>query len=90
MSSNKKKWNKTEKTEKTRKNNSDESDFNKWDTRFKFLNPFKFDPKRNIGGIISSSSDDKNEGVEYKVKQISDNEWCKCSAKAVVGRCSSK
>ena len=54
------------------------------------MNPFKFDPKRNIGGIISSSSDDKNEGVEYKVKQISDNEWCKCSAKAVVGRCSSK
>ena len=28
--------------------------------------------------------------VLNKVKQISNNEWCECSAKAVVGRCSSK
>ena len=51
---------------------------------------FKFEPKTNIGDIISSSSDDEDEGVEYKVKRISNNEWCECSAKAVVGRCSSK
>ena len=54
------------------------------------LKPIKFEPKTNIGDIISSSSDDKDEGVEYKVKRISNNEWCECSAKAVVGRCSSK
>ena len=40
--------------------------------------------------IDSSSSDDEEEGVEYKVKQISKSEWCECSAEAVVGRCSSK
>ena len=52
------------------------------------LKPFK--PKTNIGDIISSSSDDEEEGVEYKVKRISNNKWCECSAKAFVGRCSSK
>ena len=52
------------------------------------LKPFK--PKTNIGDIISSSSDDEEEGAEYKVKRISNNEWCECSAKAFVGRCSSK
>ena len=41
--------------------------------------------KANIGDINSSSSDDEEEGAEYKV-----SEWCKCSGKAVVGRCSSK
>ena len=29
-------------------------------------------------------------GGEYKVNQTSNNEWCKCSTKAVVDRCSSK
>ena len=29
-------------------------------------------------------------GGEYKVNRISNNEWCKCSTKAVVDRCSSK
>ena len=43
------------------------------------MKPFEFD-----------SSDGDEEGAEYKVKRISKNEWCKCSAKAVVGRCSSK
>ena len=50
----------------------------KWDTRFKF-----FEAKTK--DINSSSSDNKEEGAEYKV-----SEWCKCNAKAVVGRCSSK
>ena len=55
------------------------------------MKPFKFEPKTNIGDIISSSSsNDENEGVEYKVKRVSSNEWCEYSAKAVVGRCSSK
>ena len=44
----------------------------------------------NIGDINSSSSDDDEEGAEYKIKRISNSEWCGCSAKAVVGRCSSK
>ena len=39
------------------------------------LKPFK--PKTNIGDIISSSSDDEEEGAEYKVKWISNSEWCK-------------
>ena len=38
----------------------------------------------------SSSSDDEEEGAESKVKWISNSEWCECSAKAVVGRYSSK
>ena len=54
------------------------------------LKSFKFEPETNIRGIISSISDDEEEGTEYKVKRISNNEWCECSAKAVVGRCSSK
>ena len=29
-------------------------------------------------------------GAEYKVKRISNSEWCECSTKAVVDRCSSK
>ena len=43
-----------------------------------------------MGDISSSGSDDEEEGVEYKVKRISNSEWCECSAKAVAGRCSSK
>ena len=50
----------------------------------------EFEPKTNIRDIKSSSSDDEEEGAEYKVKWISNNEWCKCSTKAFVGRCSSK
>ena len=94
MSSDKKKWNKNAKKEKPwkKKNNSDESDFSENEIPdLNSLKPFKFEPKTNIGDIISSSSsNDENEGVEYKVKRISSNEWCEYSAKAVVGRCSSK
>ena len=43
-----------------------------------------------LSNILGSSSDDEDEGIEYKVKRISNNEWCECNAKAVVGRCSSK
>ena len=64
----------------------------KWNeiTDVKSLKPFEFEPKTNIGDINSSSSDNEDEGVKYKVKRKSNNEWCKCNAKAVVGRCSSK
>ena len=54
------------------------------------MKPFEFEPKTNIGDVNSSSSVDKEEDAEYKVKRISDSEWCECSKKAVVGRCSSK
>ena len=54
------------------------------------LKPFEIEPKTKIGDISSSSSDDEEEGAEYKVKRISNNEWRECSAKALVGRCSSK
>ena len=74
-----------------KESNSDESDFSENEIPDLIsLKPFKFEPKTNIKDIISSSSDDKEEGAEYKVKRISNNEWCECSAKAVVGRCSSK
>ena len=88
-----KKWNKTEKDRKNKEkeNNSDESDFSENEIPdLNSLKPFEFEPKTNIGDINSSSSDDEEEGAEYKVKRISNNEWCECSAKAVVGRCSSK
>ena len=72
-------------------NNSDESDFSENEIpNLNSLEPFKFKPKTNIGDINSSSSDDEEEGAEYKVKRISNNEWCECSAKAFSGRCSSK
>ena len=71
-----------------KENSNNESNFSESEIPdLNSLKPFKFDPKTNIRNIISSSSDDEDEGVEYKVKQISNNEWCKCSAKAVVGRC---
>ena len=89
MRSDKKKWNKTEKDRKNmdKENNSNESDFSEHELpHLNSLKPFKFEPKTNI---ISSSSDDEGEGVE-QVKRISNNNCCECSAKAVVGRCSSK
>ena len=54
------------------------------------MKPFEFEPKTSIGDINSSSSDYEEEGAEYQVKRISYSEWCECSKKAVVGRCSSK
>ena len=70
-------------------NKSDESVFSENEIPdLNSLKPFKFET--NIGYIISSSSDGEEEGAEYKVKRISNNEWCECSAKTVVGRCSSK
>ena len=50
-----------------KENNNDESDFSENQIPdLVFLKPFKFEPKTNIGDIISSSSDDEEEGVEYK------------------------
>ena len=73
-----------------KENNSDEIDFSENEiSDLNSLKPFKFETKAYIGDI-SSSSDGEDEGVEYKVKQISNNDWCQYSAKAVVGRCSSK
>ena len=54
------------------------------------LKSFEFESKTNIRVINSSSSDDEEEGIEFKVKGISSSEWRECSAEAVVGRCSSK
>ena len=74
-----------------KENNIDKSDFSENEIPdLNSLKPFKFEPKTNIGDIISSSSGDEEEGAEYKVKRISNNKWCMCSAKAFVGRCSSK
>ena len=88
MSSDKKKWSKTEKDRKNfeKENNSDESDFSENEIPdLNSLKPFEFEPKTNIGDL-----NDEEEGAEYKLKQISHNEWWNCSAKAVVGKCSSK
>ena len=74
-----------------KENNSDESDFGENEIPdLNSLKPFEFEHKTNIVDINSSSSDDDEEGAEYKVKRISNNERCECSVKAVVGRCSSK
>ena len=71
-----------------KESNSDESDFGEREKPcLNSLKPFKFEPKTNIGDIISSSSDDEEEGAEHKVKRISNNEWCECSAKAFLGIC---
>ena len=73
-----------------KENNSDESEFIENEILdLNSLKPFKFKPKTNIGDINNSSRDDE-EGAEYKVKQISNNEWYECSTKVFVGRCSSK
>ena len=73
------------------KENNDKSDFSENEIPdLNSLKPFEFEPKTNIRDINSSSSDDEEEGGERKVKRISNNEWCKCRAKSVVGRCSSK
>ena len=61
-----------------------------WKCDLNSLKPFKFKLKTNIGDINSSSSDDEEEVAKYKVKRTSNNDWCECSAKAFVGRCSSK
>ena len=56
-----------------KENNNDKSDFSENEVpNLNSLKPFKFEPKTNIGNIISSSSDDE-EGAEYKVKRISNN-----------------
>ena len=44
------------------------------------LKSVEFEPKTNNGDINSSSStDDEEEGIEYKVKQIGNSEWYECS-----------
>ena len=74
-----------------KENNIDESDLSENEIPdLNSLKPFKLEPKINIWDITSSSSDDEEESAEYKVKLTSNNEWCGCSAKAVVSRCSSK
>ena len=56
-----------------KENNSDESNFSKTEMPdLNSLKPFEFEPKTNIGDINSSSSDDEEEGAEYKVKRVSD------------------
>ena len=66
MNSGKKKLNKTEKDRKNmeKKEDNDKSDFIENEIPdLNSLKPFKFEPKTNIGDIISSSSDDE-EGAE--------------------------
>ena len=73
-----------------KENNTDESDFSENEILdLNSLKPFEFESKTNIRVIGSSSSDDE-EGIEYKVKRVSNSEWCECSTEAAVGRCSSK
>ena len=93
MSSDKKNETKLRKTEKSmeKENSTDESDFRKNEIPdLNYLKPFEFELEANIGDINSSSSDDEEERTEYKVKRISNSEWCECSPKTVISRCSSK
>ena len=58
-----------------KENNTDESDLRENEMPYlKSLKPFEFEPKTNIGDINISSSDDEEEGAEYKGKRISNNE----------------
>ena len=80
-----------ERQKKKHENNSNEGDFSENEIPdLNSLKPFEFEPKTNNGDIDSSSRDDEEEGAAYKVKRISNNEWCECSAKTVVGTRSSK
>ena len=54
------------------------------------LKSFEFEPSKTSKILTVVAVDDEEEGAEYKVKQISHSEWCKCSTEAVIGRCSSK
>ena len=68
-----------------KENNSDESDFSENEVPdLNSLKPFEFELRTNIGDINSSSSGDEEKSAEYKVKRISNYEWCEYSAKAVV------
>ena len=52
-----------------KENNSDKSDFSENEIPdLNSLKPFNFEPKTNRDSI-SSSSDDEEEGAEYKVKR---------------------
>ena len=52
-------------------NNTDESDFSENEIPdLNSLEPSEFEPETNIGYINSSSSDDEEEGAEYKLKRI--------------------
>ena len=71
-------------------NNNDKSGFSENEIPdLNSLKPFKFEPKQT-SEILSVVAVMMRKGAEYKVKRISNNEWCECSAKAFVGRCSSK
>ena len=93
ISSEKQKWNKTEKDGKKmeKENNTDKSDFIENEILdLNSLKHFEFESKANIGVTNSSSSDDEEEGIEYKVKRIGTSVGCECSTETIVGRCSSK
>ena len=67
MSSDKKKWRKTEKDRKNmeKQNNTDKSDFSENEiTDLNFLRPFEFEPKTSEILIVVSNSDDEEEGAE--------------------------
>ena len=52
-------------------NNTNESDFSETEIPdLNCLEPSEFEPETNIGYINSSSSDDEEEGAEYKLKRI--------------------
>ena len=55
-----------------KENNSNESDFSENEIPdLNSLKPFEFERKTNIGDINSSSSDNEEEGAEYKVSGAS-------------------
>ena len=51
-----------------KENNTDESDFSENEMPdLNCLEPFEFEPKTNIGDVNSSSSDDEEQGADYKL-----------------------
>ena len=89
----KEKWNKTEKDKKTLKKKITAMKVSSVKMRYQIQilwSLWSLRTKNKYRRCYSSSSDDEEKSAEYKVKRISNNEWCECSAKSVVGRCASK
>ena len=59
-----------------KENNTDKSDFSEDEILdLNSLKPFEFESKTNLGVINSISSDDEEEGIEYKIKRRGNSKW---------------
>ena len=82
MSSDEKKWNKTEKRKKNneKENSTDESDFSENEIDLNSLKPFEFKPKTNIEDINSSQKQPSEvaKGVLRNFAKFTEKHLCQC------------